>query len=197
MKITDVKNLGCRQSAARHRRQVFHLRQAHHRRRRRRLWRGLQRHLLGPCHRENDRGHGRALPRRPRSARHRELLPPRLFVRLHPAPRRVRHGLFFGARNRLLGHHRQGGRQAGLQAARRAGARNAAFLHLPLSAQRQRPFGRRPRQERLQRPRPGGRMRARICRAGLSTPSSSIRPAPTRPSTATSRVSSTSISPPA
>ena len=35
---------------------------------------------------QDDRGHGRALSRRPRSARHRDLLPPLLFVRLHPAP---------------------------------------------------------------------------------------------------------------
>ena len=70
------QDLGRRQPAARHRRPLFHLRQAHHRRRRRRLWRGLQRHLLGPCHRADDRGHGRALSRRPRPARHRDLLPP-------------------------------------------------------------------------------------------------------------------------
>ena len=121
----------------------------------------------GPCHRAHDRGHGRALPRRPRSARHRDLLPPLLFVRLHPAPRRFRHGLLLGARNGLLGHHRQGGRQAGLQAARRPGARDAALLHLPLSAHRQRPHRGCQRQERLQRSRHGRRMRRALCRAGL------------------------------
>ena len=43
-------------------------------------------------------------------------------------------GVLSGARDRLLGHHRQGGRQAGLRAARRPGARAAAHLHLSLSA---------------------------------------------------------------
>ena len=92
------------------------------------------------CHGPDDRGHGRALSRRPRSARHRDLLPPRLFVRLHPAPGRFRHGLLLGAGDGLLGHYRQGGQQAGLQAARRPGARDAALLHLSLPAHRQRPF---------------------------------------------------------
>ena len=46
---------------------------------------------FGPaCHRQDDRGLRRPLPRRPRPARHRELLPPRLFVRLLAAARRLR-----------------------------------------------------------------------------------------------------------
>ncbi len=55
--------------------------------------------------------HGRREPRE-----YRDDVPPRLFLRLHPAPRPHRDGRVFGARDRLLGHPRQGPRPPGLGA---------------------------------------------------------------------------------
>ncbi len=80
-----------------------------------------------------------------------------------PAPGSLAHGRGERAGNGLLGHHRQGGRAADLSTARRAGARAAAQLHLPLSRRRRRrgvlsrrgalrDARRRVRQARLHRP---------------------------------------------
>ena len=181
------QDLGCRQPAARHRRPLFHLRQADHRWRRGRLWRGLQCDVRASRDGADDRGHGRALSARPRPARHRDLLPPRLFVGLHAAPGRFGDGLLLGAGDRLLGHHRQGGRQAGLQAARRPGARDAALLHLSLPAQRQRLYATRfptamSTTIPISRPNAPAATSSRV-----STRSSSIRPVHIPPSTGTSR----------
>ena len=56
MKITDVKTFVVGNPPPGIGGQVFHLRQAHHRWRRGRIWRGLQRDLRAACDRENDRG---------------------------------------------------------------------------------------------------------------------------------------------
>ena len=77
--------------------------------------------------------------------------------------------------------------QAGLQAARRPGARDAALLHLSLPAQRQRLYRRGPPTATsttipISPPNAPAATSSRV-----STPSSSIRPGPTPPSTATSR----------
>ena len=83
------------------------------------------------------------------------------------------------ARNGVLGHHRQGGRPAGLQAAGRAGARAPALLHLHLSACRTRAA----RSITTRRCRPSART---ITCGRASRRSNSIRWARTAPSTGAS-----------
>ena len=163
------QDLRCRQPAAGHRRALFHLRQADHRRRRRRLWRGLQRDLRPARHGADDRGLAERYLRRPRPARHRDLLPPRLFLGLHAAPGRFGDGLLLGAGDRLLGHHRQGGRTSRSTScsAARCTRRCAPTPISTRTAAASTPTRSRTRQERLQRSRPRRRMRQPLRRAGL------------------------------
>ena len=112
-----------------------------------------------------------------------------VYGRGYTAPaRRLADGRAQRDRDGAVGHRRQGGRQAGLRAARRQGARAAAQLHLSLS--RRTRLARVFRQPGLFEPARGGRAGAEIRRSRASPRSSSIRPAPTRPSIRASRASS-------
>ena len=89
---------------------------------------------FGPkAHDGDDRGHVRPLRRRHGPVPHRGAVAKGLRLRLHAAARRLADGRALRHRDRALGHHRQGDRQAGLRSARRARAREAALLHLHLS----------------------------------------------------------------
>ena len=63
----------------------------------------------------------------------RKTLAHHLFERLHAAPGSEPHGCAERYRNGLLGHRGQGAQPAGLQPARRPGAREIAVLHVSLS----------------------------------------------------------------
>ena len=121
----------------------------------------------------HDRGRLRRARDRRRPVPHRAALARRLRPGLfgpagHLAARRAqRH------RDGVLGHRRQGRREAGLRASRRARPRAAARLHVPLPG-----AGRRDR--RLPRPRPRRRARRGVRRHEASRRSSSTRPGTTR-----------------
>ena len=139
--------------------------------------RGLLRAVRSASGGEADRGRVRALPARRGSARHRTALAACLLGGFHAASGSDADGRVERARDGLLGHHRQGGRRAGLQAARRPRARTAAQLHLYLC-----PPG---RSHAMSTWIPIWPPSARTSIWRRASPrSSSIRPDPTAPSTA-------------
>ena len=101
-------------------------------------------------------------------------------------------GVLVGHRDGAVGHRRQGGRQAGLRAARRQGPRAAAQLHLPLP--RRARLARLCRQPRLFDPARRGRAGAEIRRAGVHRGEVRSRRPLLRPSIRASRASSGSRS---
>ena len=156
-----------------------------HRRRRRGARRGLRGDVRPAPRRAHDRGGLRRARDRRRPVPHRAALARRLRQGLlrpagHLAARRAQRD-----RDGVLGHRRQGRRQAGLRAARRARPRAPARLHVPLPR-----AGRRDR--RLPRSRASPASGPRSTWHGASRRSSSIRRGTTRRSTPGSRASRSS-----
>ena len=143
-------------------RPLLHLREADDRRRHHRHRRVLRRHLRPESHDGDDRGHVRPLRRGHGPVPHRGAVAQGLRVRLHAAARCFADGRPLRHRDRALGHHRQGDRQAGLRSARRARAREAPLLHLHLSR-----YGRGPGQLDLLERRAVGRARGALCEPGF------------------------------
>ena len=131
----------------------------------------------------DDRGRGRAPCHRHRPVPDRGAVAQGLWPRLQPAARHLAHGRDECRRDGLVGHRRQGGREAGLRAPGRARARAPAHLHLHLPARR------RDRRD-LRRPRPVGAAGGRVCHAGLHRGEVRPRRADSPPSTRASPRSS-------
>ncbi len=129
-----------RQPAAALRRSVLHRGEAHHRRRRR----GLRRDLRGDVRTAHGGGDGHRCRRsagdRCRPESDRAAVAADVLERLLPATRPDAGRGDERDRDGLLGHRRQGRRQAGVRPARRAGPRTDPHLHVPVS--RRRPTGR-------------------------------------------------------